>query len=41
MGMGWNGFGVAHIVRDNPQTSVMDHLSHGADTFCGDHVEER
>lgn len=41
MGMGWNGFGVAHIVGNNLETSVVDHLSHGASTLHSDNVEER
>jgi hypothetical protein len=41
MGLGWNGFGVAHIVGNNPETSVVDHFPYGADTFCSNNVEER
>ena len=39
--MGRHGFGFAHIVGNNPETSVVDHLPDGADTFCSNNVEER
>ena len=39
--MGWNGLGVAHFVWNNFASSLMDHLSDGTSTLCGNHAKER
>ena len=39
--MGWNGLGVAHFVWHNFASSLMDHLSDGTSTLCGNHAKER
>jgi hypothetical protein len=41
MGVGGNGLGVAHIVGNNLETSVVDYLPYGASTLCCNDAKER
>ena len=41
MGVGWHRFSVAHLVWNNPATSLVDHLFDGSSTLHGNHAKER